>query len=195
MPFLPGTVVDVEQVDDKNWKLLQEIEYAGNTDSFTAPEGMVTDFASVPRVFVWLLPRYGHYTPAAIIHDYLWRLAVPAGKLSLHDADGLFRRIMKELGVPFLQRWVMWSAVRWGALMKGGLGQADWWRDLPKNLLISIVVLPIVAPTGLLVALSIGLFLLLEGVLWGPLRVGREIRKLFKLPPKVVNAPKLSWKL
>ncbi len=195
MPFRPGTVVDVEQADDKNWKLLREIEYAGNTDTFTAPRDMETDFASVPRVFVWLLPRYGHYTAAAIIHDYLWRRAVPAKKLSLHDADGIFRRIMKEQGVPFLQRWVMWAAVRWGGLAKGGLRQPQWWRDLPVVLLISLVVLPVVLPAGLLVAISIGLFLLLEAILWVPLSIWKQIQQLLDKPTKVVNAPKLSWKL
>jgi Protein of unknown function (DUF1353) len=59
---------------------------------------METDFASVPRVFVWFLPRYGRYTKAAILHDYLWREAVPAGKLRLAEADVIFRHAMHELG-------------------------------------------------------------------------------------------------
>jgi hypothetical protein len=41
--FSPGAKVVVEEVDD-------------------------TDFASIPRVFVWFLPRYGRYTLAAIYH-------------------------------------------------------------------------------------------------------------------------------
>jgi hypothetical protein len=82
--------------------------------------GMETDFASVPRVFVWFLPQYGRYTKAAVLHDYLWRDAVPAGQLTLAEADGISRRAMWELGVPFLRHWMMWGAVRIGALIKPG---------------------------------------------------------------------------
>ncbi|HEY5171135.1 MAG TPA: DUF1353 domain-containing protein, partial [Acidimicrobiia bacterium] len=30
-----------------------------------------TDLASVPRSLTWLFPRYGKYTKAAVLHDYL----------------------------------------------------------------------------------------------------------------------------
>ena len=73
MPFNEGSQVDVEQVGDTNWKLTRSLEYQGRTDHFVVPAGMLTDFASVPRLFVWFLPRYGRYTKAAILHDYLWR--------------------------------------------------------------------------------------------------------------------------
>ena len=36
----------------------------------TSPD-FATDLASVPRFLTWLIPRYGQYTRAAIIHDYL----------------------------------------------------------------------------------------------------------------------------
>src|SRR4029079_13137851 len=74
------------------------------------PDGFRTDFASVPRVFVWLIPKYGRYTKAAILHDYLCDEA-NADRFDRDDADGLFRRAMRELGVSFLRRWVMWGAV------------------------------------------------------------------------------------
>ena len=99
-------------------------------------------------MFVWLLPRYGRYTKAAILHDHLWRVAVPAGELSLRDADGILRRALRELGVPFLRRWLMWAAVRYGALKKGG-ANADWWKEFPRVLLVSIVVVPFVLPPAL----------------------------------------------
>ena len=46
--------------------------------------------------FVWLLPRYGHWTQSAILHDYLWSLA-RSGQFNFYDADGLFNRSMREL--------------------------------------------------------------------------------------------------
>jgi Protein of unknown function (DUF1353) len=37
-----------------------------------------------------------------VLHDYLWSVAVPASVLTRADADGIFRRAMRELEVPFL---------------------------------------------------------------------------------------------
>ncbi len=58
-------------------------------------------------MLAWLVPPYGLFTPAAVLHDHLWRVLVPAGGIDPVDADGLFRRAMHELGVPFLIRWFM----------------------------------------------------------------------------------------
>jgi len=106
-PLVPGfdddTTVDVRQLDDVTWAVLRPLGYQAAHDRFIVPIGQRTDFASVPRVFVWLLPRYGRYTKAAILHDYLWRVAVPAGRITLIDADGILRQAMRELGVPFLR--------------------------------------------------------------------------------------------
>jgi hypothetical protein len=92
MSFTPDSEVRVKELEHSDWELLRILEYKGNRDRFEVPEGLETDFASVPRVFVWFLPRYGRYTKAAILHDYLWRDAVPAGELTLAAADGIFRR-------------------------------------------------------------------------------------------------------
>src|SRR5215467_3338134 len=99
--FPEGTVVDVEEISEQIWRLLKSIDYDGMVDHFQVPIGQKTDFASVPRVFIWFLPRYGRYTKAAILHDYLWEVQVPKG-MSRLDADGIFRQAMRELGVPFL---------------------------------------------------------------------------------------------
>jgi hypothetical protein len=199
MGFDEPTVVDVEQVDDKEWRILTPIGYSGTTQRFEVPKESTivksrTDFASVPRMFVWFLPRYGRYTKAAILHDYLWRTAVKSGELSLRDADGIFRRAMRELGVPFLKRWIMWAAVRLGALKKGGL-TADWLKEVPRVLLVAIVVVPIVLPPALVVFVALIAFKLLEGIVWIPLKLGSKIgpRLGMKRAPKKVNAPSLSF--
>lgn len=195
MGFDEPTVVDVEQVDDKEWRLMTKIGYSGQLQRFEVPIDSPTDFASVPRMFVWLLPRYGRYTKAAILHDYLWRIAVPAGHLSLRDADGIFRRAMRELGVPFLRRWIMWSAVRLGALKKGG-ATADWWREFPRVLLVSLVVVPVVLPPALIVMVALVAFKIVEGIMWVPLKLGSVLgpRLGMKRPPKQVNPPSLSFR-
>jgi hypothetical protein len=99
-----------------------------------------TDFASVPRAFVWFIPRYGRYTKAAILHDYLCSVAVPAGRIGRIDADGIFRQAMRELGVPFLRRWIMWAAVRLGALTNPA-GRKKWWTEAWRVALVAVVAL------------------------------------------------------
>jgi Protein of unknown function (DUF1353) len=197
MPGFPAdTVVDVEQIGERNWRLLREITYQGSREPFVAPVDMETDFASVPRFFVWCIPRYGRYTKAAIIHDHLWRDQVAKGNISLRDADGLFRQAMRELGVPFLRRWMMWAAVRWAAAKKGGLTK-DWWIEFPRLLLLTIVVLPIVAPPAIVILLAVLLLYVVERIAWLLLLLGKVLGRPLHVErrEKQVNAPSLSFKL
>jgi uncharacterized protein DUF1353 len=100
----------------------------------------VTDLASVPRALTWLIPRYGMYTKAAVVHDYLCQNvgrdtvevfatpstagdsgAAPSQSREIRiadrsDADEVFRLVMTELGVPWARRWLMWGAVSWATL-------------------------------------------------------------------------------
>lgn len=110
MPFIKDDVT-VKEISDTHWKLLKTITYKSHTHTFVVPQGFKTDFASVPRIFAWLVPPYGKYTKAAILHDYLCVTLL----IDRSHADGIFRRAMRELGVSFLRRWLMWAAVRAGA--------------------------------------------------------------------------------
>src|SRR5687768_5434661 len=124
-----------QAIGDKDFELVEPVTYAGNTQAFTERVGFPTDLASAPPGFVWLLPCYGRYTRAAILHDYLWRNTASL-QVSRSDADGIFRRAMRELGVPFLRRWMMWAAVRWAS----GPG-----RQLPFVLFVSLPALAFIA--------------------------------------------------
>ncbi len=191
MGFSEDSKVDVEEIDetDVNWKLLKELKYTGKTDLFVTELPMDTDFASVPKVFVWFLPRYGRYTKAAILHDYLWRKAVPEGRITRLQADALFRRAMRDLHVAFLRRWIMWAAVRWGALTKPD-ARKDWWKESWRVVLVTLVALPIVLPPAVLIVIALLLFYLLELLFWVPLRIAHAIR-----PRKNVNLPRFRLKL
>lgn len=125
MPFLGEHAVVVEEVDAVRWRLQAPLTYRAATDTFSVPVGFITDFASVPRPLIWLIPRYGAYTRAAILHDYLCEVA-PVGR---SDADGIFRRMLRECGVTTPQRWMMWAAVRFGGRMAGA-GPGEWLRFL-----------------------------------------------------------------
>ena len=193
--FSSGCQVVVEQLDDTNWEVRRQFSYTGQAGvPFVVYEGMDTDFASVPRVFAWFLPRYGAYTKAAIVHDLLWREFAAKGKLDYVDADGVFRRAMRELEVPFLRRWIMWAAVRWGALVKPG-GRKGWLREAWRVLLVTAVALPILAPPALVIVVALLAFLAVEAVLWVPLRLAAAIKARRHQPAKQVNAPGFEWKL
>lgn len=191
--FQDATVV-VEQIDDTNWRLRESLDYDGAERSFHVPVGQGTDFASVPRVFVWFLPRYGRYTKAAILHDYLWRELACRGELSYVDADGLFHRAMRDLGVPFLKRWILWGAVRWGALVKLG-GRKGWLREFPKLAAITLVALPIVVPPAVVVGVALVVFYVIEVMVWVPLKVVEVVKRARGARAKPTNPPHLTWKV
>lgn len=180
MPFVGEVVVSPITPEGRNWRLIESFEYEGKIDRFTVPAGFTTDFASVPRVFVWLLPRYGRWTQAAILHDYLWSLA-RKGEISKFDADGIFNRALRELDVAFLRRWIMWTAVRWAA------GRSTWFEKGPvpflQMLVISILVLPVVAPAAAVVFATLIVGFVAEWLLYLPLRL------LHRNKRKDVNTP------
>lgn len=192
------TVDERKQFNSKDpwkfWKTVEPIEYIGGRgDRFLVEAGFRTDFASVPRVFVWFVPRYGRYTRAAVLHDHLADLA-RTGTFGWRDADGIFRRIMREDGVPFLQRWVMWAGVRWGAWTQfrtGGL--LGWWRDAPLVLLATILALPVLLIPAISITLSQLVFFVYEVVAWLALRLGRVMKRAAGMTTdKELNRPRFT---
>ncbi|KYM50763.1 hypothetical protein A2U11_08325 [Fusobacterium necrophorum subsp. funduliforme] len=108
----------------KQWELLEDYYYEVNGYIIKVPKGFITDLASVPRAFWSIFPPAGKYTPAAIVHDYLYSEFNTTG-INRTLADKVFLFIMKELGVGFLKRNVMYKAVR-------SFGKTSWKKKL-KN--------------------------------------------------------------
>lgn len=183
MPFLGEVVVTPILPEGKHWSLVEPFDYQGKIELFTVPKGFMTDFASVPRLVVWLLPRYGRWTQAAVLHDYLWALA-RQGELDKFDADGIFNRALRELEVPFLRRWIMWSAVRWAA------GPGSWFSRGPlpffRMLAVSVPTLAVVIVPALVVLVALVIGAIAEFLVYLPLRLLRRDRS------KTVNAPSPS---
>ncbi len=99
--------------DGINWRIIKKFTYhIGSKYSrniICVPDGFVTDFASVPRIFWIILPPWGRYGAAAVIHDYLYKNHL--GK-TRKQADCIFKESMKVKGVPSWQIFVMYWAVR-----------------------------------------------------------------------------------
>jgi hypothetical protein len=173
--------------NDKDWLTLEPLEYQAKKQRFVVPPDFPTDFASVPRLFVWFIPRYGRYTAAAILHDYLCRVEVPNGMLRT-DADGIFRQALRLLGVPFLRRWLMWTGVRLGAV-PSAVNRRRWgasgsWRVVP----FFLIALPLVLPAAAMIGLTIPILYLVERVVWVALLLATRVRKR---PTKRINPPSL----
>jgi len=172
------TFLVVRAVDEKFWRLESDLVYEGNMDHFVVSQGYKTDFASVPRPFWWLIPRYGRYTEAAVLHDYLCDEA-KEGRFSRCDADGIFRRTLRELGVGYLRRRLMWAAVRWG----GGVQKCGW-RPLSSVLFITVLALPLLVPAAVVFVFLLAFWLvaLLVWAVRSPF--GWEVTKVPRLFPR-----------
>lgn len=186
VPFL--TELIVKDAGGNDWKVMQPLRYQGRTQCFEVPQGAATDFASVPVLFQWLIPRSGKYTKAAVLHDFLWR--TPIIGVSRGDADNIFRRCLQELDVPLLRRWVMWAGVRLGSLWKSRF--RDRLRDIPKVLLVLVFPGLFVFAAGLLVlALLLG-FAMLEAIA-ALVLVAIRRQPDIKDTTRPVNTPNVRW--
>ena len=189
MPFTGDVVVrELAAADGSRWRLEEPLSYTGRDETFVVPVGFTTDFASVPQALTWLVPRYGRYTKAAILHDHLWRLCAE-GRFAWADADGLLRRAMRELDVPFLRRWLMWGAVRLAAITTRQFSSL--WTQGPGALaaLLLVAVLGIAyvaAPVVVVVAFTL-VFAGAEALVWVVLKALARRRPT----RKQVNRPRL----
>lgn len=91
--------------------LAQDYIYEINGYKITVPEGFKTDLASVPLALRIFFPRDGEYTPAAVVHDFLYSKFNKTG-INRELADKIFLFIMKELKVAKYKRNAMYKAVR-----------------------------------------------------------------------------------
>ena len=192
--FYPeGISVDVRALDEKNWKLLQTFEYRGARRTFVIEAGVTTDFASVPRPFVWLIPPYGLYTRAAVLHDVLCDQGVERD-VSRRDADGIFRQALRILGVPFLQRWLMWVGVRLGALQKQR-DREGWLKDAWLVVPIVLAIAPLLVPPALVILAVLVIWKVLEQIVWlalGAARRGKAAGGSREAPAKRLNEPTIT---
>lgn len=108
--------------DGLRWKLEEPFEYhIGHENSgeiVYVPEGFITDFASIPKIFYSLVGGpTGRYTRAAVVHDYLY----VRGTYSRKRTDEIFYEAMTILKVSYWKRKAMYFAVRLG-------GRTPWRR-------------------------------------------------------------------
>lgn len=105
--------LQVVQREDHRWVLLREMAYrADNGRLFRVPTGFDTDFASVPKPFRNLVPRWSKTTRPAVLHDFLYATQPPGVTRSV--ADDLFYEALLNSGVGGVGAWLMWLGVHLG---------------------------------------------------------------------------------
>jgi len=98
--------------DGKTWVILRPFGYdvgeEGSGDSIDVHIGFMTDFASIPRLFWAIFPKWDTYGNAAVVHDWLyWEQA-----RTRRAADGIMQEAMAVLEVPGWKRSLIYSMVR-----------------------------------------------------------------------------------
>lgn len=157
----PGDRLIVEPISPVLWKTIEPVTVKIGIAEFVIPAGYITDFATVPRIAVWLIPRFGAYTIAAIFHDWLLTHELPAGRVTAVEADRLFLLALRALKVPPVRRHLMWTGVRWGAAFSKRRN-AEWWKTLPDVTVGTLAVLStVVIPVAMI---GVGLALAVYGV-------------------------------
>lgn len=125
--------------DGRTWVTRKEFGYdvgeEGSGDSIDVPIGFMTDFASIPRPLWAILPRWGKYGNAAVIHDYCyWDQS-----RSRLESDRIFREAMEVLEVPRWKIRAIYCAVRLGA----GLAWSGNKRKKEKGITKIAAVMPV----------------------------------------------------
>lgn len=160
MPF-ETTAVTITSAGPGRWQLEHPVLYAGATDLITVPRLATTDFATIPQLLLWLIPRDGAHTLAAILHDHCCTEGIRSGAISSRDADGLFRRTLRELGVGPVRRRLLWAGVRIGAWFSP-LRRPGSLRDLPAVLAIALLAAPVVVPPTVVAATAYAVYWVIE---------------------------------
>lgn len=100
------------------WELREGFRYAvgslENPDEFVdVPAGFQFDGASVPLPFRFLVPMaHPDYIQAAALHDFM----LESGHRTRRECDRVFYEALGVLGMPGFWRWIMYAAVRIGAI-------------------------------------------------------------------------------
>lgn len=120
----PLTITHLD-VDWRSWRLEEPLVYEvgelGSGRVIEVPAGFVTDGASVPRLLWSILPTWGSYSRAAVVHDFLLsRLAsgAPHPKAPTRlQADRVFWEAMGVCETPLVLRVLLYVGVRLGAFL------------------------------------------------------------------------------
>lgn len=117
--------------DGRTRRLLSDAVVLIDGQPVLIPAGFLTDGASVPRGLWNIIPPFGRYNKAALLHDFLYKTGrMNRARVTRKQADEIFLAAMVALDVPGWQRWAMYAGVRVGAWRAWGCYRdADIYRE------------------------------------------------------------------
>ena len=105
------TTLAVETSDGRHATLLEPLVYTSKAgEVITAPVGTISDGASTPKIIWNLIPPFGSYWLATVLHDYLYRVT----KQPRDYCDSMLLEAMESLNVELLLREAIYEGVRLG---------------------------------------------------------------------------------
>jgi len=102
-----GSVI-LRWVSANLWEIYETMEVKIDDKAIFIPKGFKTDLASIPRALWPILSPMGSYTPAAVFHDYLYKVQ-PCTK---DEADEYLLEGMVALGVDETTSSIIYTAVK-----------------------------------------------------------------------------------
>ncbi len=99
--------------DGRKKRVHTKFTYRDRDWNFMVPAGFVSDGASIPKI-LWPVigGPWGRYGKAAVLHDFLYQRWGRGSPLARREADRVFFRAMKLLGVKPWRRNLMYWGVR-----------------------------------------------------------------------------------
>lgn len=95
----------------RTWVTVGRVSFTFDGVTYVIPEGFMTDFSSVPRVFRWLISPVGQpHQLAGVVHDFLYS----SGAVTRKQADAAFKAAAAAAGSPRLRAALMYRAIRLG---------------------------------------------------------------------------------
>ena len=127
-PIPPPVVLPFN--DGQHWVVTAPLTYqiGDSPHRITVPQGFVTDFASIPRVFHALLAPTGRPGRGAIVHDYLY-WEQPCTR---EQADWILLLAMMESGVDVVTRQLVYKVVDWFGASAWQLNQQERMAGRPR---------------------------------------------------------------
>lgn len=141
--------LEVRSINGTDFAVLHPLGYRSASGEFVFPDDLGTfrtDFASVPGLLTWLVPRTGDFLPAAVLHDALVSGEYVGPRVTREEADEIFRVAMDELGTGRVRSRLMWAAASLATML---LSRSPWRRAALVGVLAVIVVLGAVSTLDL----------------------------------------------
>lgn len=114
------SVLASEALGSDFWVVTQPFTYylgdKGSNRLVNVPEGYLTDGASVPQIFWNIIPPWGRWGQAAVVHDILCETLTiledgKPKKITRKECDAVLYEAMKVLGVPSPKKEAIYTAV------------------------------------------------------------------------------------